>query len=480
MRPWALLPICLVCVFALSAPSARGQETPSNEQIRSVLASASALLPQVSQQQQSSFASNLAGEQLRAGDLNGALASIASLPNANDRLMATGNIASMLSWRGNLAAGLDLVRRSAAGDASSLVIVQGHAQNYSSIAGALALKKDFAKALQIAQLIQNGPAFFGRTNLFVQTLLRIRSKQWEAGDEGAQKTLDMALQAVEAETDHPFEPTFSESMPAGMYGEIARQLFQEGNRELASQILQRVYGLIAAAGDTKHRQDTIFQLAYSQAGMGDLQAAENTVQQLDAGQQRDGVEMLIAQKKMKEGDPLAELDRVLAIGYEGFKDISIGEIATALSDEGNYVQALSTLDKISALGDRAWALARLALHQADKGDPQAGLSTQLALEMATAAGKQVKPFTFAQIAVTKEDLGDYSDALELLDKLGVDEKIWVLRNLTVIWIGSGRETDALALADSEPPAIRAHLLLQIGSEWIANERKRTKASQGGQ
>lgn len=475
MRPGPLLhTYILFCVLAI--PVASAQEVSSQQHIQSILRLASSLIPLADQNQQATIASQIANRQARVEDLAGALKTIARLQNDRDRAQATGGIAPVLAWQGDLPAALSLVRGPGPIDSANATLAYTRQQQYSSIAAVLAGKKQFEEALRIAELIKEGPVSLSRSNLFVNTLMRIYAKQVQAGDsEGAQTTVDLALQAVDHEIHNPSAPEFSESGPAGMYGTIASELVREGNRVAALQVLERIYGLVASASDPKHRQDTLFQLAYSQAAIGEVASAESTIRELNPGQQRQGVEMMIALQRTKQGDPLAVIDDVMAFSYEPLKDISLSVIATTLWKSGNYVRAISTLERIAGIGERADAMAKLALEQAEEGDSTAPLTAELACDLVAKGGHDVKPYVLEEIAATREFLGDYASALETISKLSDVDKVWPLRTLMGIWVKGGKESDALQLADSEPPSVRIHLLLEIAVQAIENENQKIEA-----
>jgi hypothetical protein len=181
-----------------------------------MLRAAGTLIPAIDKAQQPSLAFNISGLQMRMGDLSGALATVQSVENKRDRIFSASNVASMLAWQGSISAALELIRTSADGNR------EAKAEAYRSVAEQLARKHAFQEALRVAQLSEDYPPFFGQTSLFVDTLMRIRSQQWAAGDQpGAENSLNMALNAVRREAENPLTPEFAQSMPAGLYGTIA-------------------------------------------------------------------------------------------------------------------------------------------------------------------------------------------------------------------------------------------------------------------
>jgi hypothetical protein len=148
-----------------------------------------------------------------------------------------------------------------------------------------------------------GEAYFGQTNYLVGTLLRIQAEQFKAGDRaGAQETIDEALAAVEWEKDHPVEPWFAESMPAGLYASIASQLAHEGNRPAATAVVDLIYDLLAAASTEQAKQDLLLYLGEAQVGIGELDAATATARQLPPGNHRDAIVEEVGFQRAKAGD----------------------------------------------------------------------------------------------------------------------------------------------------------------------------------
>src|SRR3984885_15700361 len=83
---------------------------------------------------------------------------------------------------------------------------------------------------------------------------------------------------------HPTgEARFAEGMPAGLYASIASQLAHEGNRPAATAVVNLIYDLLAAASTEQAKQDLLLYLGEAQVGIGELDAATATAQQLPPG-----------------------------------------------------------------------------------------------------------------------------------------------------------------------------------------------------
>lgn len=462
----------IVSIFLLPVPAVISQDVAKAEEIQSFLRAASAQIPNIDKVQQSSMAFNIAGMQVRTGDLPGALATVQSVGDEQGRISALGNVVTALAWQGDLSSALHLIRDSSVGSRSSQENAMAVDRDYSAVAGSLADRHDFEGALRMVKLIEEGPSYFSKTTLVLETLLKIRFKQWQRGDQnGAEETLNLALQLVDREKQHPSAPEFATSMPAGMYGTIANELIREGDRTAALRILERDYGLIAQAPTPKQQQDTLFQFGYSLASIGEVQAADNITQQLENGQQREGVMMIIALQKIKQGDPFSVVPEVMSLFYEPWRNVSLRQIADILGTTGNYTQAIFAIERIEGAGERADGFSELALEQAERGSLAAALFVELAWEAALNGGSETKPYVFSQIAVARARLGDFAGALDIVPRVDVHERAWVLQNLTMILIHTGRKTEAIELAESQDvPEAKAHAFLGIAGEMFEESR----------
>ena len=300
----------------------------------------------------------------------------------------------------------------------------------------------------------------------------IQAKQWEARDwAGAEATVQLALGAVGREIANPFSPEFTDTMPAGLYGEIANALSREGNRTEASAVVERIYAMVATARTSEIRQELLYQLAIAQINLGEIQTALNTADQLMPGQWRDGALLAIAMERTRQGDPLGALDEVAGLSSDSLRNTSLRGIADALAGSGNYTVALSTIDRIQSEGERAYGLSELALEQAEKSDPSATLTVELAWEAALKAGNETKPYVFGEIAVTRAILGDFAGAIEISANLNQDENAWVLQNLTAMMVDAGEEIEAIALAEKQDvPYLKASAFLGISRQLIEQQQ----------
>jgi hypothetical protein len=456
-----------ICILVLSSGAA-SQDSSASGNVQSLLREASTLIPAIEKTQQSSVASNLAGQQMRVGDLDGALDSVRRVESQQGQVFAMSNIASMLAWQGNVPLALELIRNSAAGNDKDKAL------GYVFVAQQLAARHAFEDARQVASLIEGGPAFFGRTNLFIDALMRIRAKQWKNADrEGAEHTLDAALDAVQRELDKPSAPEFALTTPAFLYAGITSELLREGDHESALAVVERIYGL--ALQSSREKQSVLMALANTQARLGELQAATTTANQMEPSQQRDGVMMVIAMERTRQGDLAGAIGDAAGLSLEGFRNGSLRGIADAFAGSGDYSRALSTIDLIQTPGERAYALAELALEQARKDDPVAAQTVELASEAALRAGGETKPYVFEFIAVTRGILGDFTRAEEMISRMEDPVGAWPLWNLTEMLVHAGKESDAISLAESQiAPQRKAYALLGTATALIDKQREASR------
>ncbi len=462
-----------VCVGATSFFSIKAlpQDSPQNpssfSQPQSFLREASVLLPQIEKAQRSSAASNIAGQQARIGDLEGSLVTTQRAGSPSAQVSAAGSIAYTLASQGNLPMALEVIQNSSKGQDAA------KANDYGSVALWLAGHHDFEHALEVARLIRRAKPYFGQTNNFVGSLLPIAAEQFKAGDRaGARETIDEALAAVEWEKNHPEDPWFAESMPGGLYANIASELAREGNRSAAAAVLDRIFDLSAAASTEQAKQALLLDLGQAQVGMGELDAAMSTAEQLPPGNYRDSIVMQVGFEHAKAGDLSGALDDATALLYEPWRNLSLQSVAARFSALGNGAQALATLDLIPEPAERAEGLVELASQEVGKHDPSAPLALELAYEAAINAGAETKPYIFETIAVARGDLGDFGAAEDMIAKMNDSSKVWPLWNVTEMLIRAGRDAEAITLAESQSaPKPKAYALLGVATALINQQRE---------
>jgi len=450
------LTISAIACLLTFAPLAPARQAPSTEQILSFLRTASALVPKIENSQGCNVAANIAIRQAQVGDLAGALATLRSGKGSE------GIIAPMLAWQGNVELALNLVQNSGSSEDTKAVA-------HSGVALQLAWRGDFDNALRVIRIMESAPPFLGKTKRLIDTLTGIQTMQWQTGDHaGAQSTLGQALDAVDHEIAHPFTPEFADTLAPDLYGEIARALSEEGNQAAALDLIHRVSATMPFAESPEGRQRLLYTVAVTEADMGRFAEAARIAEPMSPGQWRDGALMILAMKRGDAGEPEEAVEEAIQVSSAVWRNASLRGVAVALAASGNSIAAISTIDRIQGADERADAYSQLAYEQARKKDPAASLTLEIAMEAAWAAGSATEPYVFAQIAVTRGMLGDFSGALEVVGKMAEEERYWAVEALAAMLVEAGKKTEALALAESQPEVFcaRASAFAGIASQLI--------------
>ena len=448
----------LVIVLRFTFNACAQQDVPGDAEARSILREASALIPEIEETQQSSALANIAGKQVAAGDVEGALATYRANAKRDNTGAAVEVVAGLLASHENLPLALDLV-----GQADP----KFQANACSFIATQLAMKKQFDDALAATNMIR-GP---GSVTPLVNALMWINNEQVKAGDlPGAHKTLDEALDAIEQEEEHaraaPSDPNLNDSI-AYLYQDVARRLMYAGEREDALATVERFYAFVNTVNDPWQKQRDESVLASTQAIVGQFEAALDTAHQLPPNYLRDTALENIAEEKSLHGDAAAAMQEANLVEGDFLRNASLRAVADGLAGSGDYRQALAVIDLIQEPGERAQGLSELAVRQAQASDPKAALTVQLASEAAFNARDDATPMVFEQIAVARGMLLDFAGAEELISRLKDEDKVWPLWNLTEWMVGAGRTSEAISLAESQSGAYpKAYALLGTATAII--------------
>ena len=450
-------------LLSFAASGAFGEDTPKIAEVRALLREAAGLVPQIDAIQQPSAASNIARQQVLAGDLPAALETVHALKRPPgsappDGFAYTG-IAATLATQGKWQLAMDLVHDLPADDSKAVV--------YLTLAQSLAAHKDFEHALLVAQSILTMP----NPSRFADTLVAVSNRQFEAGDpESAAATLHEALDVIE------HEQSASGINASGWYTDTIERLMSAGNISAASSVLERLFTALAKEKDPRGKELLLRSLAQSQARIGDFAGALSTADRLAEPTQHKTTLLAIATEQARQGDTVNARRLVADLRFDPWPDFFMAELAKALSKSGDNVNALAMIKARSAPKDRAYAFAFLALDQAERKDSFASLTATLAMEDARLAGDAVNPSVLEFIAVTRGVLGDFSGARQLLLELKDEHSVWPLWNLTEQLVAAGRSGEALALANAQQfPQARAYALLGAASAmWEQIEAARDK------
>jgi hypothetical protein len=408
-----------VFVFAprVIAQENPAQESPQLAEIRSLLREAAKLVPQIEPDQRSSAAANVARLQVMSGDIDGALATTQAPPGRPPDQGAVEIMASALVWRGNMPQAFSMIDDRMQGRAK--------ASAYLMVAGQLAAKGDFPGALTTARLIL---ADDQQRGVYVDTLMRIYWSQWKADDRaGARQTLSEAVAMADKEAK---TPSNSKSAISERYRDIASWLDQTGNSAEALPFVARIQKLIDQEEDVSQRSLLLPDLAFAEVYAGEYSAAVRTADALPSANDQDFVLDAIATKRAAQGDTEGGLEMQNRVSNSSLRRGYVEFAADRLAESNRYDRALALVDTIPETQDRAYVLASLALQQAQREDPNARFTVQLAWTTALEAKPEADHDVLEFIAVARGFLGDFSGALEIVDGMDAKSRVWPLWNLT--------------------------------------------------
>ncbi len=435
--------LSLIVCFLGCNPSgllAAQQETGELAKARLLLVEASHLVKDIPEFQQPSAAANIAGQQTRAADLPGALATIRLLKETEDQALATGIVAWQLAHDGNSTQALALVE--------STVDGQNKGVAYENLAQLHAQEGDLKGGLQIAHRIRKDP------NRLADTLVRLASKRAKTGDlSGAREVLSDALNVA--------EEALKENIGyVTILTQIATTQAEIGDTADAFITLDRFSAFAHQYKSAEGNSTFLQQLATAQAQIGDVVGAQRTIEEIPAGNS-DLALMSISQEQAKHGLVVDALENAARISSPWFKASALREIAMSRGTHGTLNDALEAIDHIPEPAGRAEALATLALEQAENENPAASLTLQLAWKLATQMAADAPDDVLGTIAVTRALLGDFAGAQQIVqDMTKPESRVWPLWNITSFMVRAGHTQEALALAENQDAAYpKAYALL---------------------
>lgn len=380
-----------ILILSAAVVGAFARDSSQITEARDLLREAGRLIPRIEEIQQPSAASNIAGQQVLAGDLAGALETVHSVKSPQDSTEPYGLDYYGIAWNlgkiGNWQLAMDLVRDLPDDDSKALP--------YLGVAESLAAHGDFEHALAAARAIATIPKADSR---FADTLVGVSNEQFKAGDgTSATAILKEALEAVERGQNNAQGAGFT---AVSWYPGTIQRLVRAGNIADASTLLERLYLAASEEKDPCRKKQLLQDLAASQARIGDFTAALLTAQGLGDREQRNATLLTIATEQAEQGDTAGARRLVADLSGKCWSNSAVEQFAAALSKSGDSVGALDTVQRISAPEDRAYVLAQLALQQAERKECEAAVTAILAMMDAQLAGEAVEPFVFELIAVT--------------------------------------------------------------------------------
>ena len=443
--------LSLLLILATSLFAQQPDHSAQMVELRSLLRNASSLLPMVDETQQSSVAANIASLQVQAGDVEGALLTTKSLASRGDPGLAIDTVAGVLAREGNQELALKLV------DTSSRDNIK--ASSYLQMSIMLAQKGKFELATETANRIPDD-----QFPVWVDASMRLYEMEFKAGK------IEPAAQLLQSVEERLQKDQLSELPPASRQGlifTIIRYLAESGNPVAAWPFLEAMRARADNEPDPTQSNYLLRDLAIAEATLGGYESALKTINRLPPGNDRDAGFEVVAMIEAQKGDPDSALEQLPNISQDFLRLTMLREVADAESASGNYAKALMLIEAIPRSGDRAYALAQLAIEQAQHDDPTAGYTTELAWETARENPTQTAPYVIAYISVARGLLGDFSGATVLLPDVTGDSKPWALWNLTNFMVQSGDRDRANALADAQTEAYpRAYALLGIAQGML--------------
>src|SRR6266478_162518 len=423
-----LLWVVFGIVGCVRATLMQAQEPSPKQEATNLLRQAGQLVNQIPEPQRMSSAANIGGQLAAAGDFSGALAMARSLTRPKDRGAALGSIAYSLDYQGRQEEALQLLTEVSSEQAGT---------SYSILAKSHADKKDFGVALQLAHRIE-----YDEPARREEALLAIAKSQWEAGKrDGALSTMREALEVAEQAREK--EPQMSILLLG-----IARTQKEIGMSSETQATLTEYSEFVRERKD----EGGLSCLAVTLADMGDIRGAMEIIGELPKGFNRDSALGVTATNMAKAGDLREALETVSKVSHQNTRDIFLRTIAVQEGRDGHALSALESVQVVPSIADRADALATLAAEQADKSDPAARETIELAWEMANQPGVDVPEHVFGYIATIRVELGDMTEARKVLQRLSADGRTWPLWNITASLAESGDKAGALSLANEEAEA----------------------------
>jgi hypothetical protein len=445
-----ILCVVLGIVGCVRVTLAQAQVPSPKQEAINLLRQAGQLVNQIPEPQRIGAAANIGGQLAAAGDFSGALAMAHSLTRPEDRGGALGSIAYSLDYQGRLEEALQLLGEISPELADS---------NYSILAKSHADKKDFEVALQLAHRIQYQPAHRE------EALLAIAKSEWEAGKrDGALSTMQEAVEV--AEQARGKEPLLSILMLP-----IARTQKEMGMSSEAQATLTAYSEFIRERKD----EGGLSCLAATLADMGDIRGAMEIIRGLPEGTNRDSALGVTATNMAKVGGLREALETVSEMSNQNTRDSFLRTIAAEEGRDGHVLSTLESVQPVPTIADRADALATLAAQQADKNDPAARETIELAWEMANQPGEAVPEHVLGYVAIIRIELGDMTEARKILERLSAEGRTWPLWNITTSLAESGDNAGALSLADEQAEAQpKAYALLGTATGILHRLKAETK------
>lgn len=459
MRQIIPLILLLATVVGVPPPVLAQQDMDNVLEARGLLLEAGRLIKDIPEAQQPSAVANVAGQLTRAGDLPDARSVLQLLKKPQDLALANGIIAWHLANSGNFSGALAIAE------------VEGGGQtldgNYQVLAALAALKGNVGEALEIAHRIPPQD-LIARSD----ALRRVAAELAKAGElSRARQILGEALTDCDQAILENSHSALQLAQMAGTQAEIGDKAGAYATLSTLSDIAHRLTGVDASM--------LLQQLAAAQARMGDLVGAQQTMDELPPTRV-DSVLMAISDEQATLGLMADAVATSAHISNSVLRSMALREVGIIRGTHGTLNDAVDAIDKIPDSSSRAEALAALALEQADKDNPAAGQTVQLAWSQTAGVSTDAARHALEEIAVTRAMLNDFGGAQQIVYEMTEQEsRVWPLWNITSMMVSTGHKEEALALAENENAAYpKTYALLGVATGILDRLEAETKERAG--
>jgi tetratricopeptide (TPR) repeat protein len=239
--------------------------------------------------------------------------------------------------------------------------------------------------------------------------------------------------------------------------EIAVEQAKGGEMELAVQTLDKVDGRLIPA-------NALYGAVKDLARTGDVRRTKEIAATLESNPPNAGVADALAElgvAQVKLGDDKGALETVSKVSEEFMAD-ALSRVAEAQVRLGNIRDALETVNLLKNESQQVHARCRIAIAQAEAGDPTGALKTFEGLDV----DSEDRISVLRDIAVSQIKVGDIEGARRTLDVLAADfgtaTQMYALMAIGVAFVKAGKLSDAMkTIAPIEGLMYRSAILRDI-------------------
>ena len=204
--------------------------------------------------------------------------------------------------------------------------------------------------------------------------------------------------------------------------------------------------------DTMERNDAFGDIAVAQANAGDLNAALNTIAQIEVGQERDDVPsfrdsvLFYVVTALTEAGDLELAERASEqLRHAGMRASSLSAVAVAYAEAGQEAEAVAILKRAISVADdikgkknKFNALSHLSVAQYRLGDGEKAERTLEAMleEVHKIDDLEIQDFAWINIASATAAMGNISEALDAVNRLnGREVQAMASFSVEMAWLG---------------------------------------------